>query len=261
VNEVGVPTTPPPLFLAIGYASHIHRSIELASEWSDGGTIIWWEWINGGFRITYRSLAHLLDVVAELVAEGTVERHVDRLYVPYEAEEAKQMNRLRAAPHPVYGDVLEIPADLRSWPPHWLEASGIDLADRVPRGATHTIAELARAADEGPVTGRLHGQIIRLVGSSEGSLVVVDDGTGQLDVWCPSGTSLWGPIHRERFELEVTVESPIHPPPDLDTGHAEVQRHALAGRIEEAQAAAEEFFGQIHAHRASAVASDLRPLD
>jgi hypothetical protein len=260
-DEFTVPATPPPLFLVIGYASHVHRSIELASKWDDGGTIIWSEWVDGGFRISYRSLSDLLDVVSELVAEGAVERNGDRVYVPYQAEEEKQTPRLLAQPHPLYGDAIEISDDLRSWPTHWLEASGVDLADRVPRGATHTIAELAEAAAAGLVTGRVHGEIVRLVGSSDGSLVVVDDGTGQLDVWCPSGVSLWGPIHRERFELEVTVESPVHAPPDLDTGHAEVQRHALAGRIEDAQAAAEKLFGRIRAHRASAFASDLRPLD
>jgi hypothetical protein len=150
---------------------------------------------------------------------------------------------------------------LELWPAHWLAASGVDLRTREPLGATHTIAELVAAAGRGPVTGRVHAEVSVLAGGGDGSLVVVDDGTSSLDVWCPAGASLWGPVHRTRFEFELTIEGPVGAPPDLESRPAEITRHALAGDLGSAQEAAAEFIGQLQSHRAAAVASDIRPLD
>src|SRR6185503_8404014 len=101
-----------------------------------------------------------------------------------------------------------IPAELESWPAHWLAASGVDLRDRVPLGATHSVAELVAATEHGVSRGRIHALVTSLVGSSEGTFVDVDDGTASLAVWCPSGTSPWGPVHRQRFEFELAIEGP-----------------------------------------------------
>jgi hypothetical protein len=161
----------------------------------------------------------------------------------------------------VYGDLRAIPRELESWPTHWLAASGIDVRTREPLGATHTIAELVAAADDGQVTGRIHGEVIRLVGSGAGALVVVDDGTMALDVWCPAGTSPWGLVHRTRFEFEVAIDGPVEALPDLDSPHEEITRHALGGDLESAQAAALALFDELNQHRAAAVATDIRPLD
>ena len=130
----------------------------------------------------------------------------------------------------MYGDLRAIPHELEAWPTHWLVTSGIDLGDREPLGATHAIAELVAAAADGRVTGRIHGEVIRLIGTGEGTLVVVDDGTRAIDVSCPAGTSPWGPVHGRRFEFEVTIEGAVEAPPDLDTLHAEISREALAGK-------------------------------
>ena len=161
----------------------------------------------------------------------------------------------------MYGDLRAIPRELEAWPTHWLATRGIDLRDREPLGATHTIAELVAAAGEGVVTGRIHGEVIRLIGTAQETLVVVDDGTAVIDVSCPAGTSPWGPVHGRRFEFEVTIEGPVEAPPDLDTLHAEISREALTGNLEAAQAAAERMARELEAHRPAAVASDVRPLD
>jgi hypothetical protein len=261
-DEFPVPLGPPRLLFVIGYMDHVHRSIELATEWSEGGTIMRWQWVDGGYRIAYRSLADLLEVVAELVSERAFELVADIVYVASDAEEAKQRARLqRADPHPLYGDTAAIPAEVESWPAHWLAASGIDLRDREPLGATHTIAELVEAAGEGTASGRIAGTIVRAAGIGTDHLILVDDGTRQLDVWCPSGTSPWTPVHGRRFEFEITIDGPVPPPLDFDTGHAELQGNALAGRVEETFAAAEAFLSRLQRHRAPAVASDMRPLD
>jgi hypothetical protein len=254
------PIVPPPLLLPVDYASHCYGVIELASEWSEGGAILEWDFDN--VPIVSRSVADRIDVLAELVVEGLFDRAGDYASLDHAAEQEKRLDRLAASgPDPVYGDLRAIPNELESWPAHWLVASGIDLRDREPLGATHTVAELVTLAREAPVTGRIHGEVIRLAGTTLETLVVVDDGTAAIDISCPAGTSPWGPVIGRRFEFEVTIEGPVGPPPDLDTGHAEISHEALAGNLPAAQSAAERFIRALQEHRPAAVASDIRPLD
>ena len=250
----------PPVLLPIDYASHCFGVIELGSEWTDGGTIL--DWNFDGFAVVAHSLADRLAVLTELLLEDRFDRGDGFVSLDHRAEQQKRLAHLAEyGPHPVYGDMRTIPGELESWPAHWLTTSGIDLRDREPLGATHTIAQLVAAAGEGHVTGRIHGEVTRLIGSAEETLVVVDDGTRAIDVACPAGTSPWGPVHRRRFEFEVTIEGTVGAPPDLDTLPAAVSHHAQQGDIEAAQAAAERFVRDLEDHRPTAVASDIRPLD
>jgi hypothetical protein len=199
----------PPLLFPIARISERQWSVELASEWSDGGTVFSHD---AEHRVEYPAFADFVEVYAELVEEGAFEDQGSRRGLLLEREEAKQEERLRAAwPHPLYGDAREVSHDLYAWPAHWLAAAGVDLASRVPRGATHTIAELVEAALSGEVVGRVVGAVVWVGGSSDGVLAVVDDGTTQLDVWCPAGTSPWGPSMSERFEFEVTMRERVPP--------------------------------------------------
>jgi hypothetical protein len=258
--DAPVPIGLPPVLLPVDYASHCYGVIELESEWTEGGTIL--EWDFDAAPLVSRSVADRIDLLAELVSEGCFEREGDLLVIDHGVEQEKRRVRLDASgPHPVFGDRHAIPMELESWPAHWLVASGIDLRDRTPLGATHTIAELVAAAGEGQATGRIHGEVIRLVGSAAGALVVVDDGTRTLDVWCPAGTSPWGPVHRTRFELEVTIDGSVGELPELDSTHEEITRHALGGDLASAQEATVAFIDVLDQHRPSAVAADLRPLD
>jgi len=258
--DAPVPIGLPPVLLPVDYASHCYGVIELGSEWAEGGTILEWDFDDA--PLVSRSVADRIDQLAELVSEGRFEREGDLLVIEHGAEQERRRARLDAsAPDPVFGDRYAIPMELESWPAHWLVASGIDLRDRTPLGATHTIAELVAAAAEGRATGRIHGEVIRLVGSGAGALVVVDDGTRTLDVWCPTGTSPWGPVHRRRFELEVTIEGSVGELPDLDSPHEEITRHALGGDLATAQEATLAFLHALDKHRPSAVAADIRPLD
>jgi len=199
------PLAPPPIVLPLDYSSHCYGAIELGSEWGDGGTIFEFEF--DALPVVAYSLADRVDLVAELLAEGHFERVDVYVSIDHRVEQRRRSARLDAAgPHPLYGELHSIPPELESWPAHWLAASGIDLRDRVPLGTTHSIAELVAAGKLGTSRGRIHALVTSLGGSSEGSLVGVDDGTASLDVWCPSGTSPWGPVHRQRFEFDVTIE-------------------------------------------------------
>jgi hypothetical protein len=224
------------------------------------GTIL--EWDLDASTLVSHGVANRIVVVAELVSEGLFERGDGYVALDHRAEQEKRLAGLGAfGTHPIYGGLRAIPRELESWPTHWLATSGIDLRDREPLGATHAIAELVAAAGEGVVTGRIHGEVIRLMGTSHETLVLVDDGTAVIDVSCPAGTSPWGPIHRRRFEFEVTIAGPVEAPPDLDTLHAAISQHALTGDLEAAQAAAERMARELEEHRTAAVASDIRPLD
>ena len=108
----------------------------------------------------------LSQLLAELLAGGHFERDDGHASVDHQVEQEMRTARLEASgPHPVYGDLRAIPAALGSWPAHWLTASGIELRDREPLGATHSIAELVAAAADGRVAARIHGEVIRLDGA------------------------------------------------------------------------------------------------
>jgi len=261
-TAAGFPSGPPPLLFTIAYASHVSLSVELASGSVPGGTIFRWAYDEPGFRVEYRSLADLVDVLTELVSEDAAEHNGGFVFLPDGADESKRLERLhRAGSHPLYGDSVEIPSDLEAWPAHWLEASRIDLQSRVPLGATHTIDELVAAAAAGPVTGRIAGTVTRLVGIGRDAVVLVDDGTRPVDVWCPAGTSPWGPVHRGRFEFEVTLAGPVPAPLELEGGIRRISMHTRAWKTPEEDAASEAFAGELEQHRPSAVATDIRPLD
>lgn len=258
----GVATGPPPLLFTIAYASHVSLSVELASTSGPGGTIFRWDYTEPGFRVEYRTFADLLGVLTELVSENAAEHNGGFVFLPDGADEAKRLERLRrAGPHPLYGDAAEISGRLEEWPEHWLEASRIDLASRVPLGTTHTIDELVTAATAGPVTGRIAGTVTRLVGIGRDAVVLVDDGTRPVDVWCPAGTSPWGPVHRRRFEFEVTLAGPVAAPVELEGSIRRISMHTRAWKTPEEDAASEAFAGELEQHRPSAVATDIRPLD
>ena len=255
-----VPIGLPPILLPVDYASHCFGVVELGSEWAEGGSIL--EYAFEDMSFVSHGVADWLLLLAELVSEGSFELHDGWAELDHPAVLQKRVARMATAePHPVYGELLAIPGELHLWPVHWLAASGIDLRSREPLGATSTIAELMASAEASRVTGRIHGTVTVLVGSDAGSRVVVEDDTGALEVWCPAGTSPWGPVHRTRFEFAVTIEHPVQRPPDVASPHAEVTRHVRAGDMASAQDAALAFFEQLDGQRAAAVATDIRPLN
>jgi hypothetical protein len=216
----------PPLLFPIARISGDQWSIELVSRWGPGGTVFSQDNGAGELQIEYASFSDLLEVYVELIEEGCFQRRDDGLgSLNRDAELGKQEARLAAAPpHPLYGDSREIAADPARWPEHWLEAAGLDLRDRKPRGATHTVAELIAESQQRPVTGRIRGEVVRLGGSSGGILALVSDGDDEMFVFCPASATAWGPKHRGRYEFEVTVPGAIAPP-----GAGSFDRHRPGG--------------------------------
>jgi hypothetical protein len=199
----------PPLLFPIARHAESQWSVELETGSTPGGTLFSHADVIG---VEYPSFAHVIDVYAEMIEAGEFETTGDgrRALLSHEGEQRRREERLRVAgPHPVYGAGRALPDGPAGWPEHWLAAAGIDPRDREPLGATHTISQLRAAATEGPVDGRIAGQVVRLAGSSAGLLALVDDGTATIVVWCPAGTSPWGPVHHERFEFAVRIDGPV----------------------------------------------------
>ncbi len=104
----------PPLLFPIARISGDQWSIELVSEANPGGTILAQDSGAHAWRIEYASFTELLDVYAELIAEGSFRRWDNGLAsLRREDERAKQDARL--------GGAREIAADPSGWPAHWLE--------------------------------------------------------------------------------------------------------------------------------------------
>jgi len=169
-NLVAFPLGGPPLLLPVAYESHVFRSVDLET-----GEVWQWAWDEDSYELVCPDVATLLQFGLSGEPErGTPPRRIDR--------------------------------QVDAWPATWLEASGVDLRDREPRGATHTIASL-KETRPGTVPGqvRIAGVVVSLAGAGLDYYPVVDDGTGTLAVRVPAGTTPWTPVHGRRFELDVTL--------------------------------------------------------
>ena len=200
--EIGYPLLyGPPLLFPFALAGETRWSVELRSERAPGGMLF----SHGeAIHVEYPSVTALVDAFAELIEIGAFERGLEGHILLSDAAERRARDARLGSTEAAF-DVSNDPA---GWPEHWLRSAGIDLRDREPLGVTHTIADLVAAAADGPVDGRIAGTVVRLAHLGDGALVVVDDGTASLEVWCPAGLSPWGPIHRRRFELTVRLEQP-----------------------------------------------------
>ena len=194
----------PRSLLPLAGHSDARRLVELDGDHGAGGAIFDVD-IDNVFRLRYRGIADLIDVLAGLVEDGAFEHRGGFTIVDSELANARAAVQLAAAPHPVYGAHAEFPGKLEAWPARWLAAAGIRLEDGVPLGATHTIAELVAAASAGRRSGRIAGEVVELLGSGGETHVVVEDTTGRLVVFCPSGTSPWRPRCGDRFEFAVAL--------------------------------------------------------
>lgn len=184
-------------------------------------------------RVEYPSVADLLDAFAEVIEAGAFERAAEgRIVLADEAERGARAARIHAAAlHPALAGTSDITYDPSGWPDHWLRSADLDSRDRVPLGATHTIAEIKRAGIEGPAEGRIAGTVVRLAFLEGGYRVLIDDGTDTLEVWCPFDTTRWRLVQGRRFELAVRLEP---------TGRS---------------------VGELNGHTPVAVATAVRPID
>jgi hypothetical protein len=151
--------------------------------------------------------------------------------------------------------------DPSQWPPRWQRSTGVDPADRLPRGRTLTIAEVLASAPGTRVDGSIVGRVVGLSGNSDGRLAAVNDGTGSIDVWCPATTCIWGPIMSRSFEFDIVADGGAAPSRPRVQLHRDVTSAALAGDLTTAQRGAAELARGVGAHATTTVATAVRPAD
>lgn len=149
-----------------------------------------------------------------------------------------------------------------TWPAHWQAASGIDPADAVPRGATATLAALReQMSTGGTATATVQGRIVSLAGTNQASLITLDDGTAQLEVWVPRDADRFGSGGMgSRVELDVETTSGRSRRGEIDAEHAAVSAAALGGDMGTAQDIGLRLAAMLAPESAEAVAIAVRPL-
>lgn len=226
-NDENPGTVPRPLF-PLCYESHNFLFVELDDADGIGGGALF-EWAYGGdlFKLRAYRVADWLESLAQLIEEGEPSPGGGSgPLLDWDRYIRIVSDRLEHSPrHPVYGAPRPHPRyshigysvtfeeDILAWPERWRRLSGVINEDRAPRGATHTIAELMRAAERaaeqepgvGLVRATIAGAVVALGGSRTGWEATVDDGTGQLRVWCPARVTTFGPRIRDHFEFDVVL--------------------------------------------------------
>jgi len=258
---------PPIVMFPFCYESHLFLFVELEDGHGNGGPCFEWGYCDEAFHLRHTSVSRYLDQLA-----ATIEVDAERLraskwcsWHDFDPDDLWSPERSAALsnelPLGVYGDQLEFGHDVRNWAPHWLEAQGISAADREPRGATTTIAELLRTAALGTnADGTIHGLVVSAATSGDGCQIRVDDGSATLDLWCPTAVCTYGPIIRTRFEFDVVVQPNPSPIPDTSREHQLVQRLALSGNMLGARAALMDMASKTFGSPKPAEATAIRPL-
>lgn len=205
------PGTTPDLLFPVCYESFCFLLVELHGT-EPGGACFTWSYDGNPFELVATDLTSYLEVAAETLEAGLLAGggQAEWRFSCFDADAFREAlrRRLRQSPHPRYGAEATFDADAGSWPDHWLESVGPAAEEQHARGATTTIAALAAS---GPGTaGRVHAEVRELWGSDEGFRVVIDDGTGHLDVWCPSAVTMFGPTCPGRFEFELATADAPH---------------------------------------------------
>ena len=202
----------PLTLVQVGYESHACMSVELDVDDIDGGALFEWyvSDTSGGFDRRFNSMADWVSHVAALIKQGSYLRseaaHGPWLLVP-EPERVDEELAERALPpsHPLYGDTLNIGGDILDWPEHWQRANGVRPDSLRLRGATHTVVGVLSSPPAQELRATIAARVVSLAGGGGWARVRVDDGTGTMDVACPSGTTQLGPRMGDWYEFDVVV--------------------------------------------------------
>jgi hypothetical protein len=198
----------PPQLFTVCYESHGWLGVELDGEGWEGGACFAWAVGSEGFDLVARDFTSYVDTVAQTIERGHVVPIEGGASVWWRLDESAferaLADRLREDPHPRWGNSARIDDAPQNWPEHWLASVGSVAADRAPRGATTTVAELLAAPAGG--SGRIQARVERLMGvAGEGSYVVVSDASGSIEVVCPVAVTLFGPRVGIDFEFDVVT--------------------------------------------------------
>ena len=250
---------PASVLFPLAYESQEFLLVELTTSTTPGGALFRWGYDASPAQPVFPDLETAFACAAEGWRRGVLST--------WESPTQDAWTRLRAT----YSQAADYPEHLApfeeidlarplSWPRVWQEASGIDPAAAEPRGSTTTIRALRDGqAGSGTIAGRIAG----LSGTAAGSRAVVDDGTGELVVWCPAAINPFGAVvSGQHVELDVVVTSgdEKHSRREFDALAAGISTSAMAGDLAAAQAYAVELGSFLDPAAADALATAARPL-
>jgi hypothetical protein len=250
---------PASVLFPFAYESHEFLLVELTTSTTPGGALFRWGYDGGPAQPVFPDLETAFACAAEGWRRGVLST--------WESPTQDAWTRLRttysqAADYPEHlapFEAIDLARPL-SWPPVWQEASGIDPAAAEPRGKTTTIRALRDGqAGSGTIAGRIAG----LSGTAAGSRAVIDDGTGELVVWCPAVTDPFGAVvSGQHVELDVVLTSgdEKRSSREFDTLATGISTSAIAGDLAAAQAYALELGSFLDPTAADALATAARPL-
>jgi hypothetical protein len=113
----------------------------------------------------------------------------------------------------------------------------------------------------GTATATVQGRIVSLAGTNQASLITLDDGTAQLEVWVPRDADRFGSGGMgSRVELDVETTSGRSRRGEIDAEHAAVSAAALGGDMGTAQDIGLRLAAMLAPESAEAVAIAVRPL-
>jgi hypothetical protein len=250
---------PASVLFPLAYESHEFVLVELATSTTPGGALFRWAYDAAPAQPVFPDLETAFACAAEGWRRGVLST--------WESPAQDAWTRLSAT----YSQAADYPEHLApfeaidlarplSWPRVWQEASGIDPAAAELRGSTTTIRALRDGqAGSGTIAGRIAG----LSGTAAGSRAVIDDGTGELVVWCPAATNPFGAVvSGQHVELDVVFTSGDEKQSsrEFDALAAGISTSAMAGDLAAAQAYALELGSFLDPAAAYALATAARPL-
>jgi hypothetical protein len=243
----------------LAYESHDFLLVELASHATPGGTLFRWAYDGGPAQPVFADLQAAFTCAAEGWRQGLLGAWEDPALDGW-VELSKTYSQATDYPeHLAPFEAIDLARPL-SWPPVWQEASGVDPAQADPHGSTTTVRALrAGRARSGTIVGRIAG----LSGTGAGSRAVIDDGTGELVVWCPAPADPFKAIVAgEHVELDVQLTSGDEKRSrrEFDVLAADIGTKAMAGHLAAAQTYALELASFLEPAAADAIAAAARPV-
>ncbi len=267
VKETGLPV--PGLMFPFAYQSHDFLFVELESSPGSAGTVFAWGYGGTPWIIQHVDLTAYLDQLTTMVELGEWRAELNDqgdVYYRFDPDELwdgiAEVRLPASASVDGYGTQRELDEDVRAWPPHWRAANGYTDDAAKPRGASTTVASLLTEAAAGhDASGIVHARIGRLHGGGDGYQLVIDDGSGRVEIWCPARLSPYGPVVGRWFEFDVVVFAGPVERPDISGLQCEISERALDHDLAGAQELAAELFRQgLETPRAGLITA-LRPLD
>jgi hypothetical protein len=250
---------PASVLFPLAYESQEFLLVELATSRTPGGALFRWAYDGGPAQPVFPDLETAFACAAEGWRRGVLSTWESPAQDAWTRLSATYSQAADYPEHLAAFEAIDLAKPL-SWPPVWQEASGIDPASAEPRGKTTTIRALR---DGQAASGTIAGRIAGLSGTAAGSRAVVDDGTGELVVWCPAATDPFGAVvSGQHVELDVVLTSGDEKlsSREFDALAAGISTSAMAGDLAAAQAYALELGSFLDPAAADALATAARPL-